>query len=60
MRLLQFCNNLILCAQHGHRLVGESPIRGLIADIYPDITIRMEGKYPDIIPGLEGDADETD
>lgn len=32
----------------------------LTADIYPDITIRMEGKYPDIISGLEGDADETD
>lgn len=32
----------------------------LTADIYPDITIYMEGKYLDIIPGLEGDADETD
>lgn len=31
----------------------------LTADVYPDITVRMNGKYPNIIPGLVGDADET-
>lgn len=32
----------------------------LTADIYPDITIRLEGRYPDIIPRTEGVANETD
>ena len=32
----------------------------MTADVFPDITIRLEGKYPNLIPSLEGDADETD
>ena len=32
----------------------------MTADVFPDITIRLEGKYPNLIPRLEGDADETD
>lgn len=32
----------------------------MTADVFPDIIIRLEGKYPDLIPGLEGGADETD
>lgn len=31
----------------------------LTADVYPDISIKLEGCYPDIIPRLEGDTDET-
>ena len=31
----------------------------LTADIFPDISIKLEGCYPDIIPRLEGDRDET-
>lgn len=31
----------------------------LTADIFPDISIKLEGFYPDIIPRLEGDGDET-
>lgn len=31
----------------------------LTADVFPDITIKLEGCYPDIIPRLEGGADET-
>ena len=29
----------------------------LTADVFPDITIRMEGCYPDLIPRLEGSTD---
>lgn len=32
----------------------------LTADVFPDISIKLEGCYPDIIPRLEGSADETD
>jgi integrase len=31
----------------------------LTSDIFPDISIKLEGCYPDIIPRLEGDGDET-
>jgi integrase len=31
----------------------------MTADVFPDITIRLEGKYPNLIPELEGDTDET-
>jgi len=31
----------------------------LTADIFPDISIKLEGCYPDIIPRLEGNSDET-
>lgn len=31
----------------------------LTADIFPDISIKLEGCCPDIIPRLEGDGDET-
>jgi hypothetical protein len=29
----------------------------LTADVFPDITIKLEGCYPDIIPSLGGVAD---
>lgn len=32
----------------------------LTADVFPDISIKLEGCYPDIIPRLEGGADEAD
>ena len=32
----------------------------LTADVYPDISIRLEGSYPDIIPSVEGVSYETD
>lgn len=32
----------------------------LTADVFPDMTIRLEGIYPDLIPSLEGGDDETD
>jgi integrase len=31
----------------------------LTADVFPDISIKLERFYPDIIPRLEGDFDET-
>jgi integrase len=31
----------------------------LTADVFPDITLKLETWYPEIIPELEGDADET-
>lgn len=31
----------------------------LTADIFPDISIKLEGCYSDIIPRLEGGADEA-
>lgn len=31
----------------------------LKADVFPEITIKLEGKYPEIIPALEGVRDET-
>lgn len=32
----------------------------LTADVFPEITLKMETKYPGIIPGSEGDSNETD
>jgi integrase/recombinase XerD len=32
----------------------------LTADVFPDITLKLEGQYPDMIPELERGADETD
>lgn len=31
----------------------------LTADVFPDITLKLETRYPGIIPELEGDPDET-
>jgi integrase/recombinase XerD len=31
----------------------------LTADVFPDITLKLETRYPEIIPELEGDPDET-
>lgn len=31
----------------------------MTADVFPDISIKLEGCYPDIIPKLEGDSYET-
>ncbi len=31
----------------------------LTADVFPDITLRLETRYPGMIPKLEGDTDET-
>lgn len=31
----------------------------MTADVFPDISIKLEGSYPDIIPKLEGDTNET-
>ncbi|AQS59611.1 tyrosine-type recombinase/integrase [Desulforamulus ferrireducens] len=51
----------ILKAYMGHDSFEETAYYlRMTADVFPDITIRLEGKYPDLIPGLEGDADETD
>lgn len=32
----------------------------LTADVFPKITLKLETRYPGIIPQLEGDTDETD
>lgn len=32
----------------------------LTADVFPDITLKLETRYPGIIPELGGDPDETD
>jgi integrase len=51
----------ILKAYMGHYSFEETAhYLKMTADVFPDITIRLEGKYPDLIPGLEGDADEAD
>ncbi|MFD0961610.1 tyrosine-type recombinase/integrase [Paenibacillus chungangensis] len=31
----------------------------LTADVFPDLTLKLEGRYPDIIPSLERAADEA-
>jgi len=31
----------------------------LTADVFPDITLKLETRYPEIIPELEGSWDET-
>lgn len=31
----------------------------LTADVFPDITLKLETRYPEMIPQLEGDTDET-
>ncbi len=31
----------------------------LTADVFPDITLKLETRYPEIIPRLEGSTDET-
>ena len=31
----------------------------LTADVFPDITLKIEAKYPGIIPELAGDVDEA-
>ena len=31
----------------------------LTADVYPNISLKLEGVYSDIIPRIEGDTDET-
>lgn len=32
----------------------------LTADVFPDIALKLENRYPDVIPELEGDFRETD
>jgi hypothetical protein len=32
----------------------------LTADVFPDLTLKLEGQYPEMIPTLEGAADEAD
>jgi len=32
----------------------------LTADVFPQITLKLETKYPNLIPELEGVFDETD
>jgi integrase/recombinase XerD len=32
----------------------------LTADVFPEMTLKLETCYPEIIPSLEGNADETD
>lgn len=32
----------------------------LTADVFPDLTLKLEGRYPDMIPTLESAADEAD
>jgi len=32
----------------------------LTADVFPQITLKLETKYPNLIPGLEGGLDEAD
>ena len=32
----------------------------LTADVFPDITLKLETLYPDLIPTLDGDAYEAD
>jgi integrase/recombinase XerD len=31
----------------------------LTADVFPDLTLKLEKRYPELIPELEGDTDET-
>jgi integrase/recombinase XerD len=50
----------VLKAYMGHDSFEETAYYlRLTADIFPDISIKLEGCYPDIIPRLEGDGDET-
>ena len=31
----------------------------MTVDVFPDITLKMETRYPGVIPNLQGDSDET-
>ena len=44
----------------GHRSFHETAYYlRMTADVFPDITLKMEAFYPEIIPTLQGDNDET-
>lgn len=50
----------VLKAYMGHDSFEETAYYlRLTADVFPNIIVRLEGKYPKIIPLLEGVADET-
>lgn len=50
----------VLKAFMGHYTFGETAYYlRMTADVFPDITVKLETRYPGIIPELEGDADET-
>ncbi len=51
----------ILSAYMGHDSFQDTAYYlRLTADIFPDITIKLQNRYPDVIPELEGDFCETD
>ncbi|EKE04043.1 MAG: hypothetical protein ACD_20C00111G0002 [uncultured bacterium] len=50
----------ILRTYMGHESFAETAYYlKMTADVFPDISIKLEGSYPYIIPKLEGAADET-
>lgn len=50
----------VLKTYMGHDSFGETAYYlRMTADVFPDISVKLEGCYPDIIPKLEGGADET-
>lgn len=50
----------VLKAYMGHDSFSETAYYlRLTADVFPDITLKLEGLYSEIIPKLEGDLDET-
>lgn len=50
----------VLKTYMGHESFNETAYYlHLTADVFPDITFKMETKYPGIIPELQGDTDET-
>lgn len=50
----------VLKAYMGHDSFAETAYYlRLTADVFPNITLKIETRYPGIIPELEGDSDET-
>lgn len=51
----------ILQTYMGHDTLTETAYYlRMTADVFPEMTIRLEGAYPELIPALERSADETD
>jgi integrase len=51
----------VLRTYMGHESFAETAYYlRMTADVFPDISIKLEGAYPDLIPSLEVDTDEAD
>jgi hypothetical protein len=51
----------VLKTYMGHESLNETAYYlRMTADVFPDMRMRLEGTFGDIIPSLGGDSDEAD